>query len=190
MIFEAVRKCEHLSPLEILDLEKKLNQKWRQTKEYQQWLQGEQEWVDTSVDFYFEEVENNSLEKPVVFEALQETEEEEAMVCPVTGQKSAGGCPVKAQQESKCPVTGQVSSTGAGCPVSGQKEEVQGKCPVSGQSEAQAKCPVSGQMSSNATNQDISGKCPVSGQQSKSTTEGCPFSKANKTTSAIENLTL
>ncbi|KAI8078326.1 hypothetical protein BDF21DRAFT_452671 [Thamnidium elegans] len=177
VIFKAVKQCQTLTnPIKILDLEKKLNQRWRQSKDYQQWIDGKQDWVDTCTDFYLEQDENVDLDQELVlvYEVPQqvEEEEEETVVCPVTGQKSAGSiCPVKGMQEVqiKCPVTGQVSVDGTTtCPASGQQEP--------------AKCPVT----------DNSGVCPVSGQQQQSTaTKDCPLSsQLNDIAPAMENLTL
>lgn len=158
-----------------MDLEKELNQKWRQSKDYQQWIDGKQKWIDTCTDFYFEQGEKVDVDEDLllVYEVpLQvEEEEEETVVCPVTGQKSAGSvCPVKGMQEvqSKCPVTGQVSVDGTTtCPASGQQKP--------------AECPVT----------DNSGKCPVSGQRSTTVTGGCPFSsQLNDITSAMETQTI
>ncbi|KAI9267014.1 hypothetical protein EDC94DRAFT_515084 [Helicostylum pulchrum] len=173
VIFEAVKQCQTLNPVEILDLEKGLNQKWRQSKDYQQWVDGKQDWVDTCTDFYFEQGEKVDADQELVLvyevppQLVEEEEEEETVVCPVTGQKSAGSvCPVKGMAQSKCPITGQVSVDGTTtCPASGQP----------------AKCPVT----------DNSGECPVSGKQQQST-EGCsPFSsQLNDITSAMETQTL
>jgi hypothetical protein len=56
VIFKAVKESANKNPFEILALEKKLNSKWRQTEDYKEWLRSKNNWVDTSVDFYFEEL--------------------------------------------------------------------------------------------------------------------------------------
>lgn len=154
VIFKAVTELKDKSPLEILDLEKQLNAKWRQTDDYQKWLESGTEWVTSdNVDFYFDKLEMPDTDDVVVYEAPQETQDETPMVCPVTGQSSG----------AVCPVTGQSSAASASCPVTGQS---------STGDDSAAVCPATGKTASTAV-------CPVSGKSDASTDEssGCPFSK-------------
>jgi predicted ester cyclase len=152
-----------MNPLEILNLEKNLNSKWRQTDDYKEWLKSKNTWSDdASVDFYFEKVqESSTLDEPVVFEAVQEQATE--AVCPVTGQKAAT-CPEQDKAKAKCPFNKDEQSEMSACPVSGQKAAT---CPE--QDKAKAKCPF------NKDEQSEVSACPVSGQQSVA--KGCPFNK-------------
>lgn len=120
VIFRAVQQCKDMAPFEILKLEKNLNSKWRQTNDYKEWLRSKNTWSDdTSVDFYFEEVQETDTSEAVVYEAVQEQTAE--AVCPVTGQKATQtACPFsKEMQTTACPVTGQKESdleSTEGCP--------------------------------------------------------------------------
>ncbi|KAI8141882.1 hypothetical protein BJV82DRAFT_617865 [Fennellomyces sp. T-0311] len=139
-VFKAVKACSEMDPAKVLTLERRLNQQWRRTKDFEQWRKSGTEW-DTdpeSVEFYFKEVEKSSSEDPVVYEAPKEDDNDGVAVCPVTGQRSDGAvCPVTGQaQAASCPVTGQKAEQQAdapeqqSCPVTGQKAAV---CPVTGQ---------------------------------------------------------
>ena len=123
VIFKAVKECENKSPFDILALERKMNSKWRQTGDYKVWLRGKSDWVDDSVDFYFDSLDlPESSEEPVIYEAPQEVLEDEAPAI--------------------CPVTGQVASTSAVCPVSGQASAATGPACPFGYSATQDTCPV------------------------------------------------
>ncbi|KAI8339297.1 hypothetical protein BD560DRAFT_412610 [Blakeslea trispora] len=119
VIFRAVRDSSNMNPIEVLDLESRLNAKWRQTKDYRLWLQNQSTWtsedLDKEVDFYFDALELPESQDNVVYHAPQPKEDHIA-VCPVTGQKAESGnaCPVASIQKA-CPVTGKTSSSK--CPI-------------------------------------------------------------------------
>lgn len=172
-----------MDPFQILALEKKLNAKWRQTEDYKEWLRSKNNWVDTSVDFYFEELESTeSEEAPVVYEAVQETEQE-PLVCPVTGQTSSDTtvCPVGGDKRANvCPVGGDKLANV--CPVTGSvkvENSEQGQCPFANGNPIQVdsdptdgKCPYINEQKQQAVS------CPVTGQKAADTSEGCPMNTA------------
>ncbi|CEP10592.1 hypothetical protein [Parasitella parasitica] len=164
VVFKAVNMCKDKSPFDILALEQKLNAKWRQTEDYNEWSRSKNQWifeksqVDVTVDSYFQDLEfPNISADAAVYEAPQETEQELALaVCPVTGQKSSAtaACPVFAAKADSavCPVTGQTASATATCPVStantNTSVSVAATCPVTGKPADksladQSKCPFS-----------------------------------------------
>lgn len=99
-----------MDPFKLLEWERTFNAKWRQTKDYQHWTQGNiTEWA---AELCFQEATLPDEEDAVICEAL--AVQEQVAVCPVTGQSSITfGCPVAGQKSTvaKCPVTGQESIT-------------------------------------------------------------------------------
>ncbi|GAN07464.1 hypothetical protein MAM1_0162c06961 [Mucor ambiguus] len=173
VIYKAVEDCKDKSPLDILELEQKLNAKWRQSEDYKEWLRSKHDWifeetqVAAAVNAYFQDLELPILsDKAAVYEAPQETQEEAApAVCPVTGQASsaAAACPVSsayaAPKAAVCPVTGQQAETSSAvsegkCPFNKteQTEKAVGGCPFSKDQQNElmkgASCPVTGAMES------------------------------------------
>ncbi|KAF1800607.1 hypothetical protein V8B55DRAFT_1534483 [Mucor lusitanicus] len=174
VIYRAVEECKDKSPYDILELEQKLNAKWRQSEDYKEWLRSKHNWVSeeaqvaAAVDAYFQGLELPTIsDKAAVYEAPQETQEDAApAVCPVTGQTSSATavCPVSSAQAAPkaavCPVTGQqaeASLTGGEgkCPFNKPEEqtkEVVGGCPFSKDQQKElmkgASCPVTGAMES------------------------------------------
>ncbi|KAI9482946.1 MAG: hypothetical protein EXX96DRAFT_606029 [Benjaminiella poitrasii] len=155
VIFKAVKEYSNKEPLELLVLEQKLNEKWRHTDDYKEWLRSKNAWVHDAeqinnlVDtFYFGEDLELSDEEVVVYKAPQETQEDADMpgVCPVTGKKStAAVCPVTGASNSNnvYPVNGQSASAESfsdnnanGCPFSNKSISQEftdmppGVCPV------------------------------------------------------------
>ncbi|KAI8991794.1 hypothetical protein BDF20DRAFT_62664 [Mycotypha africana] len=183
VVYEAVNKTASLNPLEILDLEQKLNAKWCETDDYKTWLKHkssqdqstppswivDKEQVSTMVKLFFEgpsKVEGITVE-PVIYKAPQEAVEENKIpsgICPVTGQAAAN--------EAVCPVTGQKGgsfapsiSTASVCPVTGQVAVNEAVCPVTGQKggsiSAANVCPVTSHALSSASSQDNAASEPL-----------------------------
>ncbi|CAO3641900.1 unnamed protein product [Cunninghamella blakesleeana] len=186
-VFKASRNLENKSPSEIIKLEEKLNRKWRQTSDYQEFLKGGKEWnVDQDISFYFDDVDADSDEKEkdtFVYEVTEKDFEDvpKAAVCPVTGQSSsvpsatASGCPFSnsslnnTDNGATCPVTGQSAisnenkSTDGGCPFSNGSLKINNN--NNNNSDDITTCPVTGK------NQSIENNvCPVTGQSNGS----CP----------------
>ncbi|KAI8636227.1 hypothetical protein BD408DRAFT_426496 [Parasitella parasitica] len=184
VVFKAVDMCKDKPPFDVLALEQKLNAKWRQTEDYNEWSRSKNEWIsdesqiDAIVDSYFQDLKLPAIsdEAAAVYEAPQETEQELApAMCPVTGQISSAttACPAFAAAAAVCPVTGQTSSSTATCPVSTTDTNTN----VS----AAAACPVTGKRADNSANDES--KCPFSDSHTAEKPEkmlsagGCPFSK-------------
>ncbi|CEG63904.1 hypothetical protein RMATCC62417_00971 [Rhizopus microsporus] len=93
VVFRAVKQMDTMEPIDVLELEQKLNAKWRQTEDYKEWLRSGKNWSDEEdVEFYFTDLTLPSLSDGVVYQAPVE-QESQALVCPVTGQ-TASSCPV------------------------------------------------------------------------------------------------
>ncbi|KAG1463947.1 hypothetical protein G6F56_005182 [Rhizopus delemar] len=89
VVFRAVKQSETLTFEEILDLERDLNAKWRQTEDYKQWLVSKDQWETENEEFYFQTLKLPSEKQTVVYE-IQEPSA--PLVCPVTGQAGLS-CP-------------------------------------------------------------------------------------------------
>ncbi|KAK4512610.1 uncharacterized protein ATC70_003313 [Mucor velutinosus] len=174
VIYKAVEDCKQKSPFDILELEQKLNAKWRQSEDYKEWLRSKHDWISeeaevaAAVDAYFQDLELPAIsDEAAVYEAPQETEEDAApAVCPVTGQTSSATavCPVSsvhaAPKTAVCSVTGQQAEAySAGsegkCPFNKSEEQIEkptGGCPFSKDQQKElmkgATCPVTGAMES------------------------------------------
>lgn len=189
-IYKAVAICKDKSPYEILELEQKLNAKWRQTDDYKEWLRSKNEWiseeseVDAIVDSYFENLKLPTVpDEAAVYEAPQETQEGLApVICPVTGQASSAA--------AVCPVSSAFLSPSAGvCPVTGQHTDS-----PSNEKDGDAKCPFSKTSPNNTTSEHSKN------QAEKAVADGYPFSKDQQTklvngdscpvTGAMESLSL
>lgn len=154
VIYKAVEECKDKSPFDILQLEQKLNAKWRQSEDYKEWLRSKHDWISeeaqvaAAIDAYFQDLTLPSIsDEAVVYEAPQETQEDAA--------------------PAVCPVTGQTSSTTAVCPVSSAHATPKA-----------AVCPVTGQQGE-ASFAGSEGKCPFNKaeKQTEKSAGGCPFSK-------------
>ncbi|CAO3703375.1 unnamed protein product [Rhizopus stolonifer] len=86
---EAVKQSETLTFEEILDLERDLNAKWRQTEDYKQWLISKDQWETENEEFYFQTLKLSSEKQTVVYKVQEPSV---PLVCPVTGQAGLS-CP-------------------------------------------------------------------------------------------------
>ncbi|KAL7326907.1 hypothetical protein PS15p_209173 [Mucor circinelloides] len=180
VIYNAVAHCKDKSPLDTLELEQKLNAKWRQSEDYKEWLRSKNDWVSeesqvtAAVDAYFQDLELPTIsDEATVYEAPQETEEDAApAVCPVTGQTASG--------TAVCPVSSaHATPEAAVCPVTGQQAEV----PSSSFASGEDKCPFN---KSQEPAEKTASVCPFSKDQQNEMLKGatCPV------TGAMESLSL
>ncbi|KAI8330076.1 hypothetical protein BC941DRAFT_475842 [Chlamydoabsidia padenii] len=165
-VFKAIQDSRTMtSAQDILDLEEKLGQQWRQSEDYQQFLQGGTKWqgeLGNKDDAYPDKTQaTDEKDEPFVYKVSEKdlVEVVSELVCPVTGQQSAV-CPVTGQQSAVCPVTGQQSSTTGGCSFSNQSSQAVAK-------------------------KDNNDACTVTDQQHPSSSGGCPFSKADPSNNAV-----
>jgi hypothetical protein len=168
VVYKAVVICKNKSPYEILELEQKLNAKWRQTDDYKEWLRSKNEWiseesqVNAIVDSYFECLKLPTVsDEAVVYEAPQETQKDVALaVCPVTGQASSA--------TDVCPVSSaSLPHSSAVYPVTGQHAGS-----LSNEEDDKAKCPFSKTSSNTITSEHFKDQA----EKNFAANGGCPFS--------------